>query len=389
MSIADSGAGRTRVLLIFGGRSSEHAISCVSAVGILKALDRERYDVTAAGILPDGRWVEVEADPAALPGVLPTVPDTGSRIALLPEPATEVAEPGTQVAEPGTQVAEPATQIAVESAEPPRVLADVDVVFPVLHGPWGEDGTLQGLLELAGVPYVGSGVFASAAAMDKGHLKALLGQAGLPMGDYAVLAAGEWDRDPAAARARVQRLGFPLFVKPARAGSSVGITRITGPDGLEAAIRTAEASDPRVVVEAAVLGAREVECGVLADVDGTPRASLCAEIRVGAGHEFYDFEAKYLDDAAELIVPADLEPHILERVQQLAVRCFEVLTCEGLARVDFFIRGEDVLVNEVNTMPGFTPISMFPRMWAASGVDYPTLVDRLIQDALRRGTGLR
>ena len=368
---ADPVGPARRVLLIFGGRSSEHAISCISAAGVLRALQGRPYDVTAVGILPDGRWVEVPADPASITGRLPEVTDTGDAVVLLPEPVAGHGEPGSP------------------SALRPRILAGVDVVFPVLHGPWGEDGTVQGLLEMAGVPYVGSGVFASAAAMDKGHLKALLAQAGIPMSPYVVLATGEWQRDPATARARVEALGYPLFVKPARAGSSVGISRVAHPEALDTAIHEALAWDPRIVVEAAVHGGREIECGVLADRDGVPRASACAEIVVGPQHEFYDFEAKYLDDGAELIVPADLAPAVLARVQDMAVRCFEALTCEGLARVDFFVVGDDVLVNEVNTMPGFTPISMYPRMWGASGVDYHELVDRLIDDALRKGTGLR
>lgn len=368
---ADPVGPTRRVLLIFGGRSSEHAISCISAAGVLRALQGRPYDVTAVGILPDGRWVEVPADPASITGRLPEVTDTGDAVVLLPEPVAGHGEPGSP------------------SALRPRILAGVDVVFPVLHGPWGEDGTVQGLLEMAGVPYVGSGVFASAAAMDKGHLKALLAQAGIPMSPYVVLATGEWQRDPATARARVEALGYPLFVKPARAGSSVGISRVAHPEALDTAIHEALAWDPRIVVEAAVHGGREIECGVLADRDGVPRASACAEIVVGPQHEFYDFEAKYLDDGAELIVPADLAPAVLARVQDMAVRCFEALTCEGLARVDFFVVGDEVLVNEVNTMPGFTPISMFPRMWEASGIPYADLVERLIEDAVRRGTGLR
>ncbi len=368
---ADPVGPARRVLLIFGGRSSEHAISCISAAGVLRALQGRPYDVTAVGILPDGRWVEVPADPASITGRLPEVTDTGDAVVLLPEPVPGHGEPGSP------------------SALRPRILAGVDVVFPVLHGPWGEDGTVQGLLEMAGVPYVGSGVFASAAAMDKGHLKALLAQSGIPMSPYVVLATGEWQRDPVTARARVEALGYPLFVKPARAGSSVGISRVAHPEALDTAIHEALAWDPRIVVEAAVHGGREIECGVLADRDGVPRASACAEIVVGPQHEFYDFEAKYLDDGAELIVPADLAPAVLARVQDMAVRCFEALTCEGLARVDFFVVGDEVLVNEVNTMPGFTPISMFPRMWEASGIPYADLVERLIEDAVRRGTGLR
>ena len=352
--------------MLFGGRSSEHAISCLSAAGVLRALDPDRYEVSAVGILPDGRWVRASGDPRTLDahgGALPGVLDTHEPVALLPEPV------GTGLDHAG-------------------VLRDIDVVFPVLHGPWGEDGTIQGLLEMAGIPYVGSGVFASAAAMDKGHMKAMLAQSGLPVGPYVVIADRDWQQDPAAAMARVARLGFPVFVKPARAGSSVGISKVSDPDLLEAAIREARTWDRRVIAEADVAGAREIECGVLADPSGTPQASRCAEIRVHGDHEFYDFEAKYLDDGAELIVPAELPSDVEDEVRRLAITAFEALGCEGLARVDFFVRDDGILVNEVNTMPGFTPISMFPRMWAESGIDYPTLVDRLIADALRKGTGL-
>jgi D-alanine-D-alanine ligase len=356
-----------RVLVLFGGRSSEHAISCLSAAGILRALDRDRYDVTAVGILPDGRWMRVDADPAAIaaaaPGELPAVTDTGDAAVLLPEP--------------------------VEGVDAPAAIRDVDVVFPVLHGPWGEDGTVQGLLEMAGIPYVGSGVFASAAAMDKGHMKALLAAAGLPIGPSVVVTAGEWDRDAAGSRDRVAALGYPVFVKPARAGSSVGITKVHADGQLDAALAVARSWDPRIIVEAAIPSAREIECAVIVDQDGLPRATRCAEIIVRGEHEFYDFEAKYLDDAAELIVPADLPAAVEEEVRRLAVAAFEALDCEGLARVDFFVQPDCVIINEVNTMPGFTPISLFPRMCAASGIEYASVLDLLIADALRRGTGLR
>ena len=358
---------RVRVLVLFGGRSSEHAISCLSAAGILRALDRARYDVTAVGILPDGRWMRVDPDPAAIgavrSGVLPSVVDTGDAAVLLPEP--------------------------VEGVEAPIAIRDVDVVFPALHGPWGEDGTVQGLLEMAGIPYVGSGVFASSAAMDKGHMKAFLSAGGLPVGASTVITAAQWERDAAAARARVDALGYPVFVKPARAGSSVGITKVHGPGELEAAIDAARAWDPRVIVEAAIADAREIECAVIVDESGTPQATRCAEIIVGGNHEFYDFEAKYLDDAAELVVPADLPAEVEAEVRRLAVEAFGALDCEGLARVDFFVTPDHVILNEVNTMPGFTPISLFPRMCAASGIDYASVLDLLIADALRRGTGLR
>jgi D-alanine-D-alanine ligase len=262
-------------------------------------------------------------------------------------------------------------------------LGSVDVVFPLLHGPYGEDGTIQGLLELASLPYVGSGVFASAAAMDKHHMKQLLRAAGLRVPDYVVVRRGQ------SVPAGVHDLGLPLFVKPARGGSSIGITKVDDLAGLDAAVAEAHRHDPKALIEVAVVG-REIECGVLADADGTPRASTPAEIRVTGGQSFYDFEAKYLTDATEFDIPPDLDDTTVTALQECAVEAFRALDCEGLARVDFFVSaGGDILVNEVNTMPGFTPSSMFPRMWAASGVDYPTLVDRLLQDALRRGTGLR
>jgi D-alanine-D-alanine ligase len=360
---------------VFGGRSTEHEVSCVSAGSVLSAIDRDRYDVVPIGISREGRWVLVADDPARLAvsgDRLPEVEENGTAVVLSGDPTAR----GLTVHEPGKVPAE---------------LGDVDVVLPLLHGPYGEDGTLQGLLELAGVPYVGSGVFASAAAMDKGHAKSLLRAAGLPVGPYAVVTPREWGADPAAVRETVAALGFPVFVKPARAGSSVGITKVHGPEGLDAAMEAARGHDPRVVVEAA-LEAREIECGVLEGLEGAgPEASVPAEVVVGGGHEFYDFAAKYLpDEGTELVVPADLPAAVADEVRALACRAFDVLSCEGLARVDFFLaRDGTVLVNEVNTMPGFTPTSMFPLMWKASGLDYPALVDRLVQSALRRPAGLR
>jgi D-alanine-D-alanine ligase len=261
----------------------------------------------------------------------------------------------------------------------------------LLHGPYGEDGTIQGLLELAGVPYVGSGVFASAAAMDKGHMKTLLQGAGLPVGPYAVVTPRAWATDKAAVRETVAALGYPVFVKPARAGSSVGITKVHGPDELDDAVEVARSHDPRVVVEA-MLDGREIECGVLEGLDGgPPDTSVPGEVVVGGDHEFYDFAAKYLpDEGTDLVIPADLPDAVVAEVQGLAAQAFEALSCEGLARVDFFVtRDGRVVVNEVNTMPGFTPVSMFPLLWAATGTDYPALVDRLVQTALARPTGLR
>jgi D-alanine-D-alanine ligase len=261
-----------------------------------------------------------------------------------------------------------------------QLLESVDVVFPVLHGRFGEDGTIQGLLEMAGVPYVGPGVFASAAAMDKEFTKKLLRAEGLPVGEWGVLRRG--DR---VSSVDFAHLGLPVFVKPARAGSSVGISKVTDWAQFADAVEAAFEHDDKVLVEAAVVG-REIECGVLEGEDGRPTASVPAEIRLVRGHDWYDFEAKYLDDACEFDVPARLSPEVTAAVQEAACRSFVALDCAGLARVDFFVTPDGrVIVNEVNTMPGFTPISMFPRVWAASGVDYPTLVDRLIASALRRG----
>ena len=361
---------RTRVAVVFGGRSTEHAISCVSAGSVLAALDRERYDVVAVGITPEGRWVLAPDDPAqlAISGrELPAVKD------------------GAAVALPG----DPTAGGLIPLEEGAALLGGVDVVFPLLHGPYGEDGTIQGLLELADVPYVGSGVLASAAAMDKSVARVLLSAAGLPVTDAVVVRRAAWDTDPGAVEREVRHLGLPVFVKPARGGSSIGISRVASWDDLPAAMTDALRCDPKVLVEAAVVG-REVECGILEDLDGRPAASVPAEIRVVGDYDFYDFEAKYLDAATELDCPADLAEDVTERLQEMARRAFVALDCAGLARVDFFVGADGTLtLNEVNTMPGFTPSSMFPRMWAATGLSYPELVDRLISSALRRGTGLR
>jgi len=363
---------RVRIAVIFGGRSGEHHISCVSAGGILRALNPEIYEVIPIGITTAGHWMLQDNDADLLSiqgGVLPSVDRAAPEVALSVDPTAA----GLTIHRPN---------------QVPESLGRVDVVFPVLHGPWGEDGTIQGLLEMAGVPYVGSGVLGSALAMDKGFMKAIFEQAGLSVTPYEVVTDTQWRLDREASLLRARSLGEVVFVKPARAGSSNGITKVCDHGLLEAAIEAARIHDPKVIVEAAVLGAREIECGVI--VDGAPKASRCAEIIVRSGHEFYDFEAKYLDDSAELVVPADLPPGLEAEVQALAIRAFDSLACEGLARVDFFVTGAGaVVVNEINTMPGFTPISMFPRMWAASGLDYPALIDHLVRDALLRGTGLR
>ncbi len=372
---ADPGSSRKpRVAVVFGGRSSEHAISCVTAGSVLAAIDPHAYEVVPIGISRAGRWVLSASTPEQLAitdGRLPAVEDTGAAVVLAGDPTSRelvTAQPG----------------------EVPRALGEVDVVFPLLHGPYGEDGTLQGLLELAGVPYVGSGVLSSAVAMDKEYMKKLFVAAGLPVGDYLVVRPRDWERDKVAVAEKVAELGWPVFVKPSRAGSSIGISKVHGPQELAAAIETAREWDPKVLVEAAV-AAREVECGVLDSLDGgAPETSVVAEVKV-RGHEFYDFEAKYLpDEGTEYDVPADLPDEVADEVRRLAVVAFEAMGCEGLARVDFFLRADgSLLVNEVNTMPGFTPVSMFPVMWRESGVPYPELVDRLIKLALRRPIGLR
>jgi len=364
---------RSRVAVVFGGRSTEHAVSCISAGSVLAAIDRDTYDVVPIGISRDGRWVLAADEPDKLAitgGTLPEVEESGSSVVLSGDPTHR----GLTVHEPG---------------KVPTELGEVDVVLPLLHGPYGEDGTLQGLLELAGVAYVGSGVFASAAAMDKGHMKALLSAAGLAVGPHAIVIPRAWTTDKAAVRETVASLGYPVFVKPCRAGSSVGITKVHKPEDLDEAIEAARGHDLRVVVEAAI-GGREIECGVLEGLDGgEPEASVPAEVIVGGDHEFYDFEAKYLpDQGTELVVPADLPDAVSDEVREMACRAFDALSCEGLARVDFFVSGDRVIINEVNTMPGFTPVSMFPLMWKATGIDYPALVDRLVQTALRRPSGL-
>ncbi|HVF20561.1 MAG TPA: D-alanine--D-alanine ligase family protein [Mycobacteriales bacterium] len=360
---------RIRVAVVFGGRSSEHSISCVSAASVLGALDPTKYDVVAIGITPDGHWVLATGDPRAITssGPLPTVEEgAGAAVALAGDPGVDGL-------------------VVLEAGDGPRTLAGVDVVFPLLHGPFGEDGTVQGLFELAGVPYVGSGVLASAVSMDKEFMKLVLQARGLPVGEFVALR----ERDLAGAEAAVQHLGWPLFVKPARGGSSIGISRVDSAADLDKALQDAWTHDPKALIEAAVPG-REIECAVLAGVAGAPpEASLPAEVHV-AGDGFYDFEAKYVDDATTFDIPANLPPGVTDAVRAMACEVFTAVDAKGLARVDFFLRPDgSLVVNELNTMPGFTPTSMFPRMWAVSGLDYPALVDRLVTTAIADGTGLR
>jgi len=369
--------GRPRIAVVFGGRSNEHAISCVTAGSVLAAVDPERYEVIPVGVTADGRWVLESDDPQRLAitssDKLPEVDPTRASVTLVTN-------------------ARSSELVVHEPSSVPRTLGEVDAVFPLLHGPWGEDGTIQGLLEMADVRYVGAGVLASAVGMDKQYMKIVFQAAGLPVQPYAVLGPGAWESDPVACEASVRSLGFPVFVKPCRGGSSIGISKVHEVAELAEAVEAARLHDPKVIIEVAAEGAREVECGVLGSLTGSaPEASVPAEIQVDSTHEFYDFAAKYLpEEHTELTVPADLPEDVTQRIRELAVAAFGALSCEGLARVDFFVLPDErVVINEINTMPGFTPSSMFPRMWAASGVDYPELVDRLLQLALRRDTGLR
>ena len=363
---------KVRVAVVFGGRSSEHAISCLTAGSVMAALDKDRYEIVPVGIARDGRWVLAEGQRLSVEGgKMPEIAGDGAPLALPFDPQAG----GLVVVEPG---------------QVPRALGDVDVVLPLLHGPYGEDGTIQGLLELAGVRYVGAGVFASAASMDKAYMKVIWQGAGLPVGPHVVVGDRQWRRERKRMIDEIKELGWPVFVKPARAGSSMGITKVDSEAELEAAVEVAREHDPKVVVEAAIVG-REIECGVLEGLDdGPPEASLPAEVFVGSGHDYYDFEAKYLDDGLRLDIPPNLPAAVVEEVRKLSVQAFEALDCEGLARVDFFYTTDGrVILNEINTMPGCTPASAFPKMWAATGLDYPALVDRWIRTALARGTGLR
>ncbi|MGH3880020.1 MAG: D-alanine--D-alanine ligase family protein [Actinophytocola sp.] len=360
---------RIRVAVVFGGQSTEHSVSCVSAASVLANLDPARFEALPVGITREGSWVLGPADPKTLEIEGRTMPTVTSGTAL-----TLPADPTA------------ANLVVLERGREGEVLSGVDVVFPVLHGAYGEDGTIQGLLEMVGLPYAGAGVLSSAVVMDKEFTKKLLAAEGLPVGRYEVLHRGEGTLSAA----QRDRLGLPVFVKPARAGSSTGITKVTDWSELDGAVAKAREIDPKVLVESAIVGS-EVECGVLEFPDGRVEASLPAEIRITAGGpDWYDFEAKYLDDVCELDIPAKLDDEATDRLRAMAVEAFRALDCQGLARVDFFVGPDGTLIiNELNTMPGFTPTSAYPKMWAVTGVDYPTLLSTLIDTAVARGTGLR
>jgi len=350
---------KTRVLLLFGGRSSEHDVSVQSAVFIKTNLSPARYEVIPAGISRKGDWLLVAGDFDSETVDL----DQGQRVAVIPGPG--------------------ARGLWVQKDRVFRFLECVDVVFPVLHGPFGEDGTIQGLLELAGVPYVGAGVMASAVGMDKAMMKSVFARAGLPQVRYVMVLRRDWESTPNAVRDRIEsELGYPCFVKPANLGSSVGISKVKDPGGLAAAMDTACRYDRKLVVEQALAGVREIECAVLGNDD--PETSIPGEIR--PGREFYDYTAKYLDDTSELVIPAPLEASLQRRVREAAAEAFKAIDCAGMARVDLFVdeSTDHIYVNEINTIPGFTRISMYPKLWEASGLPPEKLVDRLIELAIER-----
>ncbi len=350
---------RIRVAVVYGGRSNEHSVSCVSAGAVMAHLDPQKYEVIPVGITPDGMWTVGESDPGKLvirDGVLPSV-----------EPRDEL-ELSLNPRRPGE----------LRNLVSGEVHATADVVFPVLHGPFGEDGTIQGLLEMAGVPYVGTGVLSSACGMDKEFTKKLMAAEGLPITPEVIL------RDRAELTAYEQGLlGLPVFVKPARGGSSIGISRVTSWEQLPAAVALARESDDKVIVEAEIRGS-EVEVGVLQYPDGSVKASVPAQLMGTdtSAEGFYGFETKYLDNVVTAAIPAPVGEEMTRALQEMAVDTFRALNCEGLARVDFFVTQDGPVLNEINTMPGFTPISMYPQVFAASGVDYGELLDILVSQAL-------
>ena len=390
---------KIRVAVIFGGRGPEHAVSCMGGGNVLRAIDRDRYEVVPVGITREGGWVLTADEPARLTitdGRLPS-------IEAVADPAAQVVPWAGGPALPG------GPGQALTTSAPGRIpplLSEVDVVLPLLHGPWGEDGTIQGLLELAGVPYVGAGVLASAVSMDKEYMKIIFQARGLPVGPHVVVRERDWPpeedenvlaaADSAAVLERkrvfdaIAELGWPLFVKPARGGSSIGTSKASDLAGLHASIANARQYDPKVIVEAAI-GGSEIECAVLeGPPGGSPDASVPAQLMIDGGEEFYDFEAKYLDQASGVAIPPPIPAEDQQEIRRMAALAFEAVSCEGLARVDFFYTPDGrIVINEINTIPGFALTSAFPMMWAATGLDLTQLIDRMLQTALRKGTGLR
>lgn len=347
------------VAIICGGRSSEHEISCTSAGGVLGAIDRSKYDPVMIGITKSGKWTLLAEgfDFMIRDGVLPVVPEDGEPISITPAGFFLQGKP-----------------------------LNIDIAFPILHGPYGEDGTIQGLLEIADIPFVGSGVLASAVAMDKSFAKSIFSASGIPVAEGIVIRKSEWARNKSALTADIATLGYPVFVKPVRGGSSRGTTKVSSPQHLDAAIAEAHKFDPKALVENAVIG-REIECAVL-EIDSAPQASVVGQIEIDSHFEFYDFEAKYLHGATSITLPAPISTKLAEEIQKKAIAAFISLGCSGLARVDFFLTPNDeVIINELNTMPGFTATSAYPKMWSASGVTYQEVISHLLAGALLRNNG--
>jgi len=351
---------KKRVAIVCGGRSSEHEISCISAGGVLAAIDRTLYEPVLIGITKSGSWV--------------LIPDShsmqiqGGSLPVIPENAPAVVADVAGFSSAGKDL-------------------NIDIVFPLLHGPYGEDGTIQGLLEIADTPYVGSGVLASAVAMDKSFAKPIFASHGIATAPGIVVKKSEWDVNKAGVTKEVEALGLPVFVKPARGGSSRGTTKVKSIDALAAAVSEAHRFDPKAMIEKAIIGA-EIECAVL-EIDGVVKASVVGKIHIDSKFEFYDFEAKYLDGATSIELPAPIDLQTTSRIQESAVKAFQALGCSGLARVDFFVTpANEVIINELNTMPGFTATSVFPKMWAASGVSYPDVITHLLKSAERRTNGV-
>jgi D-alanine-D-alanine ligase len=372
---------KLRVGVIYGGRSGEHEVSIASAASIIKHIDRSRYEPVPIRIEKDGRWTLADRAPTAISAAevieqarlhAPRAPRPGRETVLVAHPSEDtLVTIERRPASSGSDV-----EHAVVTG------LGLDVVFPVLHGPFGEDGTVQGLLELANVPYVGAGVMASAVGMDKAVMRVLFAARGLPVAPWLSLTRRDWECDRATTLAGLQTLGLPVFVKPSNLGSSVGITKVKSSEGLAAAVEHALEFDRKVVVEAAVPEAREIECAVLGNNE--PEASVPGEII--PSREFYDYEAKYLDAGSQTVIPADLPAEQLAEVQRLAIEAFRAVDAAGMSRVDFLLARSTgaIFINEINTIPGFTTISMYAKMWEASGVTYPALVDRLIQLAIER-----
>jgi D-alanine-D-alanine ligase len=384
---------KIRVAVVFGGRGPEHPVSCMGGGNMLAAIDRSRYEVIPIGITSEGSWVQVADAPERLAVA-------GSQL-----PSVEaVAEPGSSVVPwAGGIVPAGSGVVASAPAQIPHLFGEVDVVLPVLHGPYGEDGTIQGLLEMAGVPYVGAGVLASAVSMDKEFMKLIFKAKGLPVGPFVVIHERDWPGSTAAeiraatdsveakrAVDEIAELGWPLFVKPARGGSSIGTSKAHDLAQLHEAIATARQYDPKVLVEAAIEGV-EIEVSVLQGMDGArPDTSTPGQLVFEGGEEFWDFEAKYLDPASGMAIPAPVPDSDLAEFRRLAAAAFDAVSCESLARVDFFYTDDgQILLNEINTMPGMAPASYFQKMWEASGMPFSQVIDRLLQTALARRPGLR